>query len=68
MQRVQRRCSLRLALLLKQLLRRRPALTAGAALLSLAITTQAQAREISFDIPAQPLWSCLLYTSDAADE
>ena len=59
MQRVQRRCSLRLALLLKQLLRRRPALTAGAALLSLAITTQAQAREISFDIPAQPLWSAL---------
>ncbi|OLS62236.1 Ferripyoverdine receptor precursor [Pseudomonas putida] len=59
MQRLQRRCPLRLAWLMKQLLHRRPALLAGAALLPLMISTQAQAREISFDIPAQPLWSAL---------
>ncbi|MEE1925741.1 TonB-dependent siderophore receptor [Pseudomonas sp. 148P] len=58
MQRMQRRASLPLALLLKHLLRLRPAPLLAGGLLGLA-AVQVQAQEVSFDIPAQPLWSAL---------
>ena len=58
MQRMQRRASFPLALLMKHLLRLCPVpLLAGAGLGFVA--PQVQAQEVSFDIPAQPLWSAL---------
>ncbi|MHA6193816.1 TonB-dependent siderophore receptor [Pseudomonas wadenswilerensis] len=55
---MQRRASLPLALLLKHLLRLRPARLLAGGVLGLA-AVQVQAQEVSFDIPAQPLWSAL---------